>query len=212
MKKISVSVLSIMMSVSSAASAQDTYYWPPPASNSQQGQMAYFPMGTPLVLTTRTQVSTKDNKQGDRIYLEVAENLIYNGQVVVPIGSPAVAQVIKSERNGHFGKKGKLEVRLLHVQTPSGPIRLTGRSATEGKSGTAASVATIVLVSWLGFLIHGTSAKLAPDTVVTAYLAEDLRFMTNPAAMTNIVSVRPDRKMLPARFDPSVFSSAGPTK
>jgi len=211
MKKISVGVLGIVMSVSSVAQAQNTYYWPAPTSISQQGQMAYFPMGTPIVLTTRTQVSTKDNKPGDRIYLQVAENLMYRGQVVVPIGSPAVAEVTRAERNGHFGKKGKLEVRLLYVETPSGPVRLSGRRASEGKSGTAASVATIVVVGWLGFLVHGTSAKLAPDTIVTAYLADDLRFMMNEVAIANTAPVQPDRNMLPARFDPSVFASAGPT-
>src|SRR3546814_3407633 len=121
-------------------------------------------MGTPLRLRTRTQVSTKDNKPGNRLYLEVAERVSFRGQVVIPIGGAVVAEVSRVQRNGHFGKKGKLEIRLISVETPSGPVRLRGTAYDEGKSGTAASVATMALLSGLGFLIHGTSAAERKST------------------------------------------------
>ena len=37
-------------------------------------------------------------------------------------------------------------------------------------------MATIVLVSWVGFVIHGTSAKVMPGTPVDAFLSEPLSF------------------------------------
>lgn len=211
MKKSVLTALCLIAVTGARAEAQEIYYWPAPAGPVRPGQMAALPMGTPLALVTRTQVSTKDNKAGDRFYLEVAESLSYRGQVVIPAGAHAVAEIIRSERNGHFGKKGKLDVRLLYVETPSGPIRLSGRGAKEGKSGTAASIATIVFVSGWGFLIHGTSAMIAADSPITAYLAEDLRFTLDRAA-TEAVPVEADQRVLPARFDATVFSSAGPRR
>ena len=184
---------------STAASAQDMVYWPAPLAATQTVGMSYFPVGTPLKLVTRTEVSTKTNKPGDRFYLSVAEDLTYRGQVVVPAGSVAVGQVADLQRNGHLGKKGKLGVRLLYVQTPSGPVRLSGRGYDEGKSGTVASVATLALapiaVAWAGVFIHGTSARLPSGSGVQGYFAEDMRFAVQPrpirAAMNEVLPDSP---------------------
>lgn len=168
--------------VPGAAQAQSVFHWPAPeAQPVGEAKRYYLPMGTPLMLKTRTQVSTKDNKPGDRVYLEVAESVSFRGQIIIPIGAPVVGEVARFQRNGHVGKKGKIEIRLLYAETPSGSVRLTGASRDEGTSGTAASVATMVLLSPLGgFLIHGTSAKIDAGTTVEAYLAEPLRFTWYP--------------------------------
>jgi hypothetical protein len=159
------------------AQAQTTFVWPAPAAPSTAQSVRYFlPMGTPLMLRTRTQVNTKVNKVGDRVYLEVAEPVSFRGQIVIPVGSPVIAEVAQVQRNGHFGVKGKVTVNVLQVETPSGPVRVTGTSYDEGKSGTALSIGTIALVSTLGFLVHGTSGDIPAQTVVQAYLAEPLNF------------------------------------
>lgn len=183
MKDWKVAAAMIALMVSGTAQAQTAFYWPAPeAQPAGEAKRYYLPMGTPLMLRTRTQVSTKDNKPGDRLYLEVAESVSFRGQIIIPIGAPVFAEVSRVQRNGHFGKKGKLEIRLISAETPSGPVRLSGAAYDEGKSGTAASVATMALLSGLGFLIHGTSAELAPGTPVQAYLAEPLRFTWYPDA------------------------------
>lgn len=172
--------------------------------------MKYFPMGTPLVLETRTEISTKDHKPGDRIHLTVAEALTYQGQVVVPIGAPAVGEVVRVQRNGHFGRKGKIDIRLLYVQTPSGPVRISGHANDEGKSGTAASVATMALVSGLGFLIRGTSAYIPFGTPVQAHLAEPLKFLRQ-TPQAPVATVLPDNaETVRAGFDPTTFGGSGP--
>lgn len=164
---------------STAAQAQDTGYWQPtqPASAARRYEV---PIGTPLTLATRAPVSTKTNKPGDEIYLDVTESVIFRGQVVIPAGSVVVGQVARVERNGHFGQKGKIDIKLSYLQTPAGPVRLQGSQYAEGKSGTAVSVATIAFVSVWGFLIHGTSAKIPYGTKVQAYLAEPVTFTASP--------------------------------
>lgn len=186
----------VVLLMSGTAHAQSVFHWPAPEGQPVgEAKRYYLPMGTPLMLRTRTQISTKDNKSGDRLYLEVAESVSFRGQIIIPIGVPVIAEVSRVQRNGHFGKKGKLEIRLISAETPSGPVRLSGTAYDEGKSGTAASVATMALFSGLGFLIHGTSAQLPPGTPVQAYLAEPLRFTWYPRAGTEILvqQARPDR-------------------
>ena len=140
-------------------------------------QRYYLPIGTPLKLQTTAPLSTKHSKPGDRVRLEVIEAISFRGTIVVPVGTPVIGEVSQAQRNGHVGKKGKLEVRLVSVEMPDGPVRLSGTAYDEGKSHTALSVGTMLLISPLGgFLIHGTSASIPAETPVTAYISEPLRF------------------------------------
>ena len=141
----------------------------------------YLPIGTPLKLQTTAPLSTKDSKPGDRVRLEVVEDVSFRGAVVVPVGTSVFGEVARVQRTGHVGKKGKLDIRLISVEMPEGPVRLSGNVYDEGKSHTALSVGTMLLVSPLGgFLIHGTSASIPAETPVTAHILEPLRFTWRP--------------------------------
>ena len=172
--------------VATGAQAQDVVQWAAPAP--QSGQYTYFPMGTPLQLTTRTVLTTKDNHAGDRFYLEVAEPLVYRGQVVVPAGAVAVGEVMQADRSAALGRKGQLAVRLLYVQTPSGPVRLSGRLARNGIDQGVLAIGGGAVIAWPMFFIHGTSGRLAADSNVTAYLADDLRFAVSADAARTLAA------------------------
>ena len=213
MKRSSIIGAAVVALASSAASAQDSYYWPAQASQSGPGVRTYFPMGTGLALRTRTEANTKQMKPGDRVYLEVAESLSYRGQIVVPVGAPAVAEVTRSERNGHFGKRGQIEMHLLYVQTPYGPVRLSGGTSGRGKEATAWSLPVAAFITWPAIFIHGTSGYIRPGTAITGYLAESLTFNAAPPApqvATAAMAQPDDARALPARFEPSAFGGSGP--
>lgn len=142
-------------------------------------QTYVVPVGYPVSLMTRTELTTKENRAGERFNLEVAEAVVLNGNIVIPVGTPAVGEIVRSERNGHFGKRGEIVVRVLHIETPSMRIPLAGNASDKGVSGTAAMLATTLLVSPLGVLIHGTSGRIPAGSRVDAYLAGDLRFNVN---------------------------------
>ena len=198
--------------VGGPASAQDAYHWPAPTQAVEGARQTAFPMGTPLAVVTRTEVNTKQMMPGDRVYLEVAENLTYRGQIVVPVGAPVVAEVGRSERNGHFGKKGTIQLRMLYAQTPSGPVRLTGGTIRQGRGATAWSVpAMILLQAPVLALVHGTSGYIRQGTPITAYTLEPLVFTPQVGEAQTASVARPEAaRVLPARFDPSVFGGNGP--
>lgn len=160
----------------------------------------YLPIGTPLKLQTTTPLSTKISKPGDRVRLKVVEDVSFRGTVVVPVGTSVIGEVSQAQRNGHVGKKGKLQVRFISIEMPDGPVRLSGNIYDEGKSHAALSVGTMLFVSALGgFLIHGTSASIPSETPVTAYIMEPLRF-----------AWRPEKEALMALLPQSEESAAGP--
>ncbi len=194
--KALIAAVALTVLGSAAVQAQSTYMWaaPPSAANGPVFDY-YLPTGTPLMLRTRTQVNTKETRLGDRVYLEVAEPVSFRGQVVIPRGAPVVAEVTTLQRNGHFGRKGKVSVRLVEVQTPSGPVRLSGNAYDEGISGTVVSIGTFVLVSPLGFLIHGTSGNIPANATVHAYLAENMNFRwqePKSAQISTAIQATPD--------------------
>jgi hypothetical protein len=174
MKRVLAAGIALASGLPSVAGAQYNVHWTAPTS--ANNHMAAFPMGTPLLLATRTELNTKNNHPGDHFYLEVAEPLVHRGQVVVPVGSIAVGEVMRSERNGHFGKRGEIDIRINYVETPSGPVRLTGRSARQGRGQGLLSIGGALFVSWPMMFIHGTSGRVPANTRVEAYLADDLRF------------------------------------
>lgn len=186
--------VAIASSVPGSAQAQEAVYWPATISSSEAGVKTYFPLGTAIALRTRTEVNTKQSKPGDRVYLEVAEGLYYRGQVVVPVGAPALGEVVRSERNGHFGKKGKIEIRLIQVQTPYGPVRLSGGTAVEGRGASLLSIGGAVATLGLApLLIHGTSGYISHGTPVNGYLADTLIFTARPDVQTPRMSAaQPD--------------------
>lgn len=176
MKKLIAGAV-LAVTCTGAVQAQSTFMWAAPPSGANGPVFKYYlPVGTPLLLRTRTQVNTKEARLGDRVSLEVAEAVTFRGQTVVPVGAPVIGEVATLQRNGHFGRKGKVAIRLIEVQTPSGPVRLSGEAYDEGISGTAVSVGTIMLVSPLGFLVHGTSGNIPANVTVKAYLAENINF------------------------------------
>ena len=189
MKKSIVASLVMATIFVAPVNAQDTYHWPA-ANTETEVQRFYFSRGTAVALQTTHLVSSKDFKPGDRVYLEVAEPLMFRGKTIIPVGSRVRAEVATVQENGHFGKKGKVEIRVLSMMTPHGPVRLAGSEYDEGKSGAVASFGTMLFVSGLGFIIKGTSGYIEPGTPVSARLAEDLQFSYNPGSPAQALNVR----------------------
>ena len=208
MRNLTAMAALMALGFAGSAGAQEVVYWsaPPVADH---GAYSYFPMGTPLRLTTRTELSTRNNRPGERFDLVVSEPLVYRGQVVVPAGAPAVGEVMRIERNGAAGKRGEMAVRLLYAQTPSGPVQLWGRTERAGNNQKMLAIGGAAVVAWPMIFIHGTSARLPADTVITAYLANDLRFpvMADARAAGGYGGrVLAAAQPLPIRFDPAAFS------
>lgn len=204
-------VVGTSLLIAGTASAQSTFHWPAPTVAA--AARTYFPMGTGLAVRTRTEANTKQMKPGDRVYLEVAESLSYRGQVVVPVGAPVVGEVVRSERNGHFGKRGTIEMRLLYAETPYGPVRLSGGTAARGKAATAWSLPVAWFVSWPVIFVHGTSGYIRQGTPLTGYLAEPLTFDAAPPTpqVAMAAPVQPDdARALPARFERGAFGANTP--
>jgi hypothetical protein len=130
--------------------------------------------GTEVHMITRTELSSKTSRVGDRFELEVTDAVGLNGQTVIPSGSIATGEVTRVRHRGMWGRRGILETRVVSVRVGDRNIRLHGAAGDRGRAGTAGVVAAVIFVPVVGFLVTGTSAVLPPRTATIAYTEEDI--------------------------------------
>lgn len=131
--------------------------------------------GTPVPLVTLAEISSKTHKQGDRFEMAVSEDVLVDGQVAIARDARAVGEIAEHRAKGAFGRAGKLEIRLLHVEAAGRRIRLDGALADQGKDSALPAIATGVIVAGvLGAAIKGKHASIPAGTRVTGYVHRDL--------------------------------------
>lgn len=136
--------------------------------------------GTPIKLKMAETITTKGKKlnAGYLAHLEVMDDVVVNGVIVIPKGSPAMAEVTDVRNKGMWGKSGKINARLLYVTVGTRQIRLRGVFDDKGVTGTAGVVAAIAFVPIAGFFTTGTSATLPLGAGVDGFIDEDVSLVT----------------------------------
>lgn len=129
----------------------------------------------PLRMLETINSNNKSLREGHRVRLEAAQNVMLGNSVVIPAGSPATAEVTEVRRKGMWGKSGRIEARALNVRVGDRLIRLSGTFDDKGVTGTAGVVTSIALVPIAGFFVTGTSANIPAGSGVKAFLDEDLK-------------------------------------
>ena len=139
--------------------------------------------GAPVPLKFMEAITTKGKtlRVGQRIQMEVAENVMLGSQVVIPVGTPAVGEITDVRNKGMWGKSGKINARALYARVNGRQIRLTGQIDDKGVAGGigAAAVSGIVFLP-AGFFMTGTSAKIPAGAAMSAFLDEDIQIDVAP--------------------------------
>jgi hypothetical protein len=184
-KMLHVSTIGFSLIWATAAQAQTAPITPPatiaPAVSTNAMILAapvsrVLRAGLPILLKTSEPLTTKgkDLRVGQRINLEVAEDVTLDGEIVIPAGSPATGELTDIRNKGMWGKSGKINGRVLYVRVDGRQIRLTGVFDDKGVTGTAGVVAAVAFIPIAGFFTTGTSAQIPLGAPVKAFLDEDL--------------------------------------
>jgi hypothetical protein len=128
----------------------------------------------PLRLSEGLTTKNKAVRVGQRFRMTVAEDVKVDGQVVIPVGAPAVGEVTDVRNKGMWGKSGHLTAQILYVTINGRQIRLSGTFDDKGVTGTAGVVAAIAFVPVAGFFTTGTSANIPSGSNVKGFVDEDV--------------------------------------
>jgi hypothetical protein len=145
----------------------------PLAAFAQQTKPFEIPDGAEIAVVTTETLSSKTATEGDPVTFRVDEDFKVNGITVIAKGTMVKGYVSNSEKNGHFGKAGKLSVRIESTKTvDSQTIKLRASKGKEGEGKTGTTVALVVLFGPLGFLKHGKNAEIKEGTKIKVFTDE----------------------------------------
>jgi hypothetical protein len=99
---------------------------------------ATVPAGTHILLSLSSTISTKNSKEGDRVYLQTSMPVAVDGHVIIPRGSYVQATITKAKPAGRLQSKGELYLLFDSLTLPNGVsrdfrARLTSADASKGK-------------------------------------------------------------------------------
>lgn len=132
-----------------------------------------LPAQTVLSLELLQPISTRTAKTGDRFELRVLHPVLVEGQVAIPAGSPALGEVIHSQKGGAFGKAGELLLTVRHVDVQGQKIPMRLFRPAQGSDRTGVVLATTIAVGIFSAFIRGEQIELPAGMAVSASVARE---------------------------------------
>jgi hypothetical protein len=112
-------------------------------------------------------ISSGDAQVGDEVSLEVSEDVIVDGLLIIPKGANAIGVVNEAEPKKALGRGGKLGVLVRSVRLANNDQAVL-RSGDEGKG--SSSTAGVVIP-----VMHGKDITFPKGMQITAYVNGDTR-------------------------------------
>jgi hypothetical protein len=129
-----------------------------------------IPDGTEFSVVNQQLVSSKTATDGDPVDFKVDDDVAVNGVVVIAKGTLVKGEVTNAEHNGHFGKSGKLSIRVSSTTSVDGQVvKLRAARGKSGNDATGSTVALTVLFGPIGLLKHGSNAELKEGAKMVVY-------------------------------------------
>jgi hypothetical protein len=139
--------------------------------------MSKLPAGTPVLVMTNDELSTKANRAGDQFEVTVLNDVIDGGTVVIPKGTKGFGEVTFATNNSGFGKPGILSISLRYLELNGTKALLDGRYREEGANKNSATAATWFAVGVFSGFIKGKPGVIPKGRELKARTGEDIAFI-----------------------------------
>lgn len=180
--QVTALALLVAGAIASAPQSQSAPSRPPsPVPVASAGDTLILAAGTPIAMKTAVELSSLVNREGERFDLSVTDDVAVGGYIVIARGARGIGEIARLVPKGSFAKSGKLELRLLFVEAGGNRVRLDGRAASRGPSGTAGTVVTAVLAGTFAAFVTGKSAVVPAGSPMTGFIERDLPIVLKPA-------------------------------
>lgn len=142
-----------------------------------------IPADTLIKIKLVTPLNSETTKAGDIVKFQAAEDIIYNGKLIVAAGSPGEGVVTKVKGAQNFGRNGEIDVDFQQIQSFDGTTLKTflgDKAKMEIKNlayAAGASVAGIALLGPIGIVggifVQGKDVDLPAGTEVYIQTKEE---------------------------------------
>jgi len=170
--------------------------------------------GTPLTLAVAEEVNSSTHQAGDTFKLTVLNDVKIGETVVIPRGTPAVAEITWRTGKAAFGKSGKMEFSLRYLDLGGQLVPVSGDYRQEGEGNTIATGVGVLAIGVFAGFITGKRARLPMGRELMSQIAQPIRFtadghidpaydaaaaMATAAASTPIGKCRAEAAKLPEK-------------
>jgi hypothetical protein len=196
----------VVAALAAPVTAQDSAEPLPLPVQQQTAGNAVLPANTEVLLKMNQEVTTKGRtwSEGDTFNLTVVEDVTLGDYVVIPRGSKAVGRITWLTSRGAFGKSGKMDIELEHVEVSGRRVPLNGTYRQEGEGNTLATVGGVIAAGVFAGFITGHSGKIPQGRELMATTERDLELALPAAAVQDIsLGVAP--------LAPQTAAASGPT-
>lgn len=83
---------------------------------------AEIPKGTHVLLRMMNSINTRTAAEGDQVYLQTANPIATDGQILIPAGSYVQGAVSHAKRSGKVAGRAELGIRLESLTLPGGKV------------------------------------------------------------------------------------------
>lgn len=137
---------------------------------------AVLPANTEIILELTQEVTTKGKRwsEGDQFKLSVRDDVMLGDYIVIQEGTPAFGRITWLTSKGMFGKSGKMDIELEHLEIGGRRIKIDGTYRQEGEGNTLATVGGVVAAGPFAAFITGRSGRIPQGRELTATIEGDL--------------------------------------
>ena len=138
-------------------------------------------VGTPSPLQSVNTIKGSDVQEGQTVAFRVARDIVVDGIVAIPYGTPVSGVVTLKKKGRAWGYSGKIEVDITEMVAPYGEtIRLNnGHIYAKGKGRGALAAVCAIFYTIPSWFIHGTEGEIASGYEVQASVAQVVNIRTN---------------------------------
>ena len=151
---------------------------------------------TPVKLRLTRNLSSADEKTGDRVDFEVLEDVRVKDLLIIPRGGIAWATITEAQPKRRMARGGKLNVNIDDVRLVDGekvPLRAVKETKGGGHTGamTGAIIGTAIVffpAAPLFLFMHGKDITIPKGTEITAYVNGDISLDPKKFQIANAAS------------------------
>jgi hypothetical protein len=135
-----------------------------------ENTQATLPARALVRLTLINPLSTKTAVPGEQFPLTVSDDIKINGRIVIPMGTPAIGEIIHAQKAKGFGKAGELLLTVRHIDLNGLKIKMRSFQPLQGNDKTSNALVTsqIPIVGLFAGFMKGGDIEMPAQTQVQA--------------------------------------------
>lgn len=168
LKKIYTMVILLVISLLAANVA---FALPVTGESSDLGEKPVIVQDTLLKIRSVDKISTKANKQGEKVHFSVADDLISGNRTIIQKNSDVIGTITKLNKAGAWDHDGSIVVNFSEIAAKDGhSIPVEGTLKVSGKKPNI-----FVQYSLMGVFVKGKQVTIEAGTEAFLKIKEDVR-------------------------------------